>query len=478
MKKKLTVNYLFNLSYQILIIILPLITTPYVSRILGPKGIGIYSYTTSITSYFILFGCIGLNLYGQREIAYNQNDKEKRSKTFYELLIIKVCVMTISIFAYLLTIETMNHYKFIFYIQIIDLIANMIDITYFYQGIEEFKKIVIRNILVKFVGIICIFAFVKTEQDLPLYAFIYSASLLLGNLSMWITINKYISKVPFRILELKKHIKPTLIMFFPQIAISIYTVLDRMMIGLLTNNTAQIGYYEQAQKIVKLSLTIVTSLSTIMMPRIAHLFINNDRSKIKTYTETSLRYTFAISFPIMFGLIGIAPNLIPWFLGNQFMESVNILIITSPIVVLIGISNIIGFQYLIPTQRQKVYTLSTVIGSLINLILNFILIPYMFSAGAAIASVAAELGVDVFQLYCIRKEFHILSIFKQSRNYFISSIVMFIVIYLMGKCLSPTMGISILLIMIGTLFYGIMLILLKDELIQSIFDRIFRKKKS
>lgn len=476
MKKKLTINYLFNLSYQILIIILPLITTPYVSRILGPKGIGIYSYTTSIVSYFILFGCIGLNLYGQREIAYNQNDKEKRSKTFYELLIIKICVMTISILVYLFTIENMNHYKFIFYVQIIDLIANMLDITYFYQGIEEFKKIVIRNILVKFIGIICIFTFVKTEHDLPLYAFIYSASLLLGNLSMWITINKYISKIPIRILEFKKHIKPTLIMFFPQIAISIYTVLDRMMIGLITNNTAQIGYYEQAQKIVKLTLTMVTSLSTIMMPRIAHLFINNDKSKIIAYTETSLRYTFAISFPIMFGLIGIAPNLIPWFLGDKFMESVNILIITSPIIVLIGISNIIGFQYLIPTQRQKVYTLSTIIGSFINLVLNFILIPNLFSAGAAIASVAAELGVDVFQLYCIRKEFRISNIFKQSKNYFISSLIMFIAIYMVGKCLAPTMGMSILLIMIGTLLYGIMLILFKDELIQNFYKRLFRKK--
>ncbi|MCR0263922.1 flippase [[Clostridium] innocuum] len=476
MKKKLTINYLFNLSYQILIIILPLVTTPYVSRILGPEGIGIYSYTTSITAYFILFGCIGLNLYGQREIAYHQNEKDARSKTFFELLVIKICAMGISLLLYILTVESMNQYKILFYIQLIDLIANMLDITYFYQGIEEFKKIVIRNVSVKIIGIICIFTFVKTEQDLPLYAFIYSVSLLLGNLSMWLSIHKYVNKVPIRILEFKKHIRPTLVMFLPQIAISIYTVLDRMMIGLITDNTAQIGYYEQAQKIVKLTLTMVTSLSTVMLPRIAHLFINNDRGKIIAYTETSLKYTFAISFPIMFGLVGIAPNLIPWFLGDEFMESINILIITAPIIVLIGISNIIGFQYLIPTKRQKVYTVSTIIGSFVNLILNFILIPGLLSVGAAIASVAAELSVDTFQLYCIRKDIRITNVLKQSKNYIISAAIMFITIYLLGRNLSPTIGMSMLLIVIGTSIYGIMLLFLKDDLVMSLLHRLFRKK--
>ena len=252
MKKKMTINYIFNLAYQILIIILPLITTPYVSRILGPDGIGAYSYTASITTYFILFGCIGLNLYGQREVAYHQSDKIAISKTFFEILLLKIGTMAISICVFIFTVQMMNQYKLLFYIQLLDLIANMLDITYFYQGIEEFKVIVIRNVLIKIIGIICIFTFVKTKADLSLYVFIYSGTLLLGNLSMWLTINKHITRVPFKELKIIKHLKPTLILFFPQIAISIYTVLDKLMIGLITNNTTQIGYYEQAQKIIKL----------------------------------------------------------------------------------------------------------------------------------------------------------------------------------------------------------------------------------
>ena len=416
MKRKLTINYIFNLSYQILVIVLPLITTPYISRVLGPDGVGTYSYTTSITTYFILFGCIGLNLYGQREIAYHQNDLDKRSQSFFEILLLKICTMSISIFFFAFTIQIMNQYKILFYIQIIDLIANMLDITYFYQGIEDFKKIVIRNILVKIIGIICIFAFVKTKADLPLYAVIYSLSLLLGNLSMWLTINKYIHFIPVHKLHIKKHIRPTLVLFFPQIAISIYTVLDRFMIGIITNNT----------------------------------------------------------IPIMFGMMGISSNLIPWFLGEEFMNSSQILMITSPIVVFMGISNIIGFQYLIPTQRQKIYTISTIIGSIVNLILNCLLIPIFLSAGAAIASVTAEFGVSIFQLYCIRKEINFIEVLKQSKLYIISSIIMFICIYFLSQYLVSTVITTFLLIFIGSSLYFGLLIILKDDLVINTLTRFFK----
>jgi len=477
MKKKITINYIFNLSYQILVIILPLITTPYVSRILGPDGIGTYSYTTSIVTYFILFGCIGLNLYGQREIAYYQEDKEKRSTAFFEILLLKMCTMSISIIIFLMTIQIMSQYKILFYIQIIDLIANMLDITYFYQGIEDFKKIVIRNVFVKIVGIICIFTFVQQKSDLPLYAFIYSFSLLIGNLSMWLTIHKYVSKVPLNSLKIKKHLKPTLILFFPQIAISIYTVLDRFMIGLITNNTTEIGYYEQAQKIVKLALTVVTSLSTVMLPRIANLFIQKDQKKIIQYTEKSLTYTLLIAFPIMFGLIGISFNLIPWFLGQEFLESANILIITSPVVIFIGISNILGFQYLIPTRRQNIYTISTIVGSCINIVLNCLFIPIFLSTGAAIASVIAEFSVVIVQLFSISKEINIMRVIFQSKNYILSSFIMFILIFVLSSQFEASMVMTLILIIIGVFIYFGLLILVKDNLIIETIYRIREKLK-
>ena len=153
MDKKVVKNYLYNLSYQLLLIILPIITTPYVSRVLGAKGVGTYSYTNSITQYFILLGCIGLNLYGQREIAYYQNDIKKRNRTFFELLFLRFITLTISIIVFYFTMVLHSKYSYIFIIQVLDIIASIFDISWFFQGIEDFQKTVLRNFVVR---IICL----------------------------------------------------------------------------------------------------------------------------------------------------------------------------------------------------------------------------------------------------------------------------------------------------------------------------------
>ena len=432
MAKSVKANYLFNLINSASQLLFPLITFPYASRIMMADGIGQVNFFQSIISYISLFTCLGIPMYAIREVAKVRDNPEKMTRITVEILLLHAFLTLLGYMAVAVICLTVTKVQTdipLFLLLSATIFFTAIGCEWFYQGIEDFKKIVIRNILVKIIGIVCIFAFVKTKADLPLYAVIYSLSLLLGNLSMWLTINKYIHFIPVHKLHIKKHIRPTLVLFFPQIAISIYTVLDRFMIGIITNNTIQIGYYEQAQKIVKLALTLVTSLSTVMLPRIAHLYVQNDQKKIVQYTKTSLRYTFIIAFPIMFGLMGISSNLIPWFLGEEFINSSQILMITSPIVVFMGISNIIGFQYLIPTQRQKIYTISTIIGSIVNLILNCLLIPIFLSAGAAIASVTAEFGVSIFQLYCIRKEINFIEVLKQSKLYIISSIIMFICIY-------------------------------------------------
>ena len=241
MKKSVIGNYLLNLFYQILVIALPLITTPYVSNIFAPEIFGSYTYTQSYVTYFTLLGCIGIGLYGQREIAYVQDDQEKRSKLLFELVSLKAITISIALACYLVFVGIYQTYLTLFLIQCIDIIANMFDINFFYQGMENFKRIVSRNILIRIIGIICVFTLVKQESDLYLYVIIQSLSLLGGNLLMWCSLKKYIVKVKSK-LEIKKHFKPTLILFLPQIAVSIYTVLDRTMIGLLSD-TAQCGLY-------------------------------------------------------------------------------------------------------------------------------------------------------------------------------------------------------------------------------------------
>ena len=475
MDKKVIKNYLYNLGYQILIIILPLITTPYVSRVLGAKGIGTYGYTNSITQYFILFGCIGLNLYGQREIAYYQKDIEKRSKVFFELLLLRIITVLISIVLYYFTFCQNATYGYIFSIQIIDVIASMFDISWLYQGMEDFKKIVVRNTLVKICGLIIIFMFVKSPADLPIYVLSYSVTLLLGNLSMWMYLPKFVKKVSLKHLNIQKHLRPTIVLFLPQIATSIYTMLDKTMIGALTGNTAEVGYYEQSQKLIKMAMTLATSLGTVMLPRVANLFKEGKIEEVKESMYSSFRFISFLTFPICLGLIGITKGFVPWFFGAGYDKVVLNMIMIAPIIIIIGYSNVIGTQFLLPTGRQKQYTISVCAGTVVNLVFNLILIPHFLSYGAAIATVVAEMSVTFIQILFTRNIFSYKYILKLIYKYIIASAIMLIILLIVGNIFSSSIISTVIEIGIGAIVYLIILLVLKDETVKNVISK--RKKE-
>ncbi|MDD8048034.1 MAG: flippase [Thomasclavelia sp.] len=475
---KVAKNYLYNLSYQILLIIVPLITTPYIARVIGAKGVGTYGYTNSIVQYFILFGCIGLNLYSQREIAYYQQDKNKRDKIFFELVILRIITVSISLVIYFFTLASHGQYSTIFMIMSLDIISSMFDISWFFQGIEDFQKIVLRNAIVKIAGVILIFTFVKSQSDLYLYILCQSSVLLLGVLSMWLYMPKFVSLSNCHNLELKRHIKPTIVLFLPQIAVSIYTTLDKTMIGALTNDNAEVAYYQQSQTIVRIVLTLVTSLGTVMLPRVANLFKQNEMEKVKEYLGVSLKFTFFLSFPMMFGLIAVSSNIVPWFLGSGYDKVVPNMMLISPILVFIAFSNVMGTQFLLPIGRQREYTLSVVLGTCINVFFNFILIPHFLSLGAAVATVIAEMCVTGAQLYFVRKDFNLLQILKDNYKYILSSIIMFVVVMFISLKLTPSIIHTLMIAICGTCIYFICLILMKDKLINDLSIKIKEKIKS
>ena len=475
MDKKVIKNYLYNLGYQVLIIILPLITTPYVSRVLGAKGIGTYGYTNSITQYFILFGCIGLNLYGQREIAYYQNDIQKRSKVFFELLLLRIITVSISIILYYFSFCQNPTYGYIFSIQIIDVVASMFDISWLYQGMEDFKKIVLRNTLVKICGLIIIFMFVKSPADLPIYVLSYSATLLLGNLSMWMYLPKFVKKVSLKYLDIQKHLRPTIVLFLPQIATSIYTMLDKTMIGALTNNTAEVGYYEQSQKIIRMAMTIATSLGTVMLPRVANLFKEGKLNEVKESMYTSFQFISFLTFPLCFGLIGISKGFVPWFFGEGYGKVVYNMMIISPIIIIIGYSNVIGTQFLLPTGRQKEYTLSVCTGTVVNLCCNFLLIPMLLSYGAAIATVIAELSVTLVQVIATHSTFSYRYIFKLVYKYIIAAVLMLVVLLFLSNRMPVGILYTVIQMTAGCFVYFIVLIVLKDSSIYTVINKIKRR---
>ena len=469
---KIAKNYIYNLAYQLLILVIPLITTPYVSRTLGAKGIGIFSYTNSIVQYFILFGCIGLNLYGQREIAYVQHDNEKKDTVFWELVVLRIITVSVALLVYTFTVAASGKYVGIFRIMSLDILASMVDISWLFQGMEECKKIVVRNLIVKIISVILIFGFVKTATDLWLYILFQSGASILGNLSMWLYVPGLVKKRNFKSLNVSRHIKPTIVLFLPQIATSVYMVLDKTMIGLLTDSAEEVAYYEQAQKIVKLVLALATSLGTVMLPRVANLFKLKAEKQIKEYLNTSFRLTSFLAIPMLFGLIAISCNLVPWFFGEGYDRVIPNMMIISPILFFISWSNIIGMQYLLPTARQREYTASVIVGCCVNFILNLLFISAFASIGASVATVIAEGSVTFFQIYFTRNDFNYTEIIKSNVNYIYSSIVMLVVIYPLARFLTPTFMHTCICVLCGAIIYIGGLWILKDEEIARLRETI------
>ena len=478
-KTNVVKNYIYNLIYQIVTIITPLITTPYLSRVLGAENIGIYGYTSSILSYFTLIGALGVLKYGQREIAYVQDNRKKMSKVFWEINALRAITNTISVFFFIVFFCIKGEYAIYYRILVIELIANMFDISWFFQGIEEFKKIVMRNVAIKLIGIVFIFLFVKSSNDLAIYILIYVVNLFLGNLSLWLYLPKYINKVKFKYLNIKKHVKNTISFFVPQIAVQVYTVLDKTMLGSIST-VVEVGYYEQAQKVIRILLNIVTSLGTVMMPRMANSFAKGEKDKIKKNIKDSFNFVFLVSIPIALGIILIAKDFVPIFFGDEYERTIYVMQIIVLTVIIIGCSNVIGTQYLIPTKRQKEYTISVFAGAIVNFILNWILIKAYGAIGASIGTVLAELTVFMVQLYFVRKEIDYHNIIKIFIKYLIYGLIMFVICYIVGMFITNSILSITIQCILGVLIYLTLLIVGKDELFMKIFykykNKIIRSK--
>lgn len=478
-KKSLTKNYIYNLVYQILILVLPLITTPYTSRVLGAQNIGIYSYTYSILSYFILFGALGVALYGQREIAYVGNNKEKSKKTFLEIVLCRLVTMIIAIIIYYIFYMRNGEYAIYYRIWVLELLATIFDISWFFQGIEEFKKTVTRNVIVRLISVTLIFVLVKTPADLIKYITIYAVADLVGNLSLWLYLPKYFKGVKVTNIKILNHLSAIILLFIPQIANQIYNLLDKTMIGNIILDKSEVGYYEQGQKVVRVLLTLVTSLGIVMIPRMASTFASGDKEKVHDYMKKSFKFVFFLAFPIMFGIMSVSEIFVPIFFGEGY-EKVAILInVISPTILLTGMANVMGTQYLLPTKKQKEYTISILAGLIVNFILNYILINLYNSIGASIATVVSQFIVVIVELYIIKSEIEIKEIMKLSYTYITSGLVMLVACLIIKWIIGASLQTMIIQIVVGAAIYMLMLYFLKDDylgmFINKAKDIFFRK---
>lgn len=476
-EKSIKKNYIFNLSYQILLLITPLITTPYVSRVLGADGIGTVSYAESIASYFVLFATMGITTYGQREISYVQQSVEKRSIVFWNTKILEFVTSGAMLVAYLI-FAILQQQSIIYVIFAYNIIAVFFDVSWFFQGLEEFGKIVLRNVIFKLINIVYIFTFIRTKDDLILYVIGLTFFSALSNLSLWFYLPKYITKVEKSELHPFKNFKVVLGLFIPTIAIQVYTVLDKTMIGIITQDSFENGYYEQALKISKMVLTVVASLGTVMIPRIGYYFKEGDKSKIRDLMYRGYQFVWFLGIPLCFGLVMVSSNFVPWFFGSGYDKVADLLKMLAFLILAIGINNVTGMQYLIPTGREKLFTITVLIGAGVNFCLNSILIYFFQSVGAAVASVIAESTIAIVQIIMVRKELSPLEIVKRGKNYCIAGAVMVGVLFILDRYLTSGIVNTAILVISGACSYFIVLLVLRDQFFLTNVNTVMAKIKN
>ena len=455
---KVIKNYLYNLSYQILTIILPIITVPYVTRIFTSEDLGNYGFYNSIVSYFSLFAMLGIGLYGTKQIAAASDV----SSTFWNIYAIQLIASLISIFVYvivILCIPTMS--EIIPLILFISLFSKIIDISWLFAGKEDFKKITLRNTVVKVVGVISIFTFIKSNEDLYLYIFLIVVFDFLGQLVMWVPAKKFIKRPSFNMKIMKKNLHPIILLFLPQVAISLYVVLDRTLLGLL-GSYSDVGIYEQGQKLTSIIYKIVSSLGVVMLPRVANLLSERRDKEAQNMVKFSFILYNLIIFPMIFGLIAVNEVFVKLFLGQNFQDVKYVLYVIVLNIMFVGWTNILGYQVLVVRNKNKEFMLSTTIPAFVSVAVNVAVIPFFGYIGASITSVVVEILVFAIQWYYSRNIINKNLLFnKDLAKIICSSLVMFGAVMLckMTLELDGIIGLIIYLAVGGISYLGMIFLL-------------------
>ena len=448
---KVLKNYAYNLSYQLLVIILPIITTPYVTRVFSSEDLGTYGYFNSIVTYFILLATLGVANYGTKEISGHLQEIRKNFWGIYTLQLVATFVSLLLYALFCLMLPSMQNP--VAYILGLSLVSKGIDISWLFQGLEDFRKITVRNITVKLVGVISIFLFVKSANDLYLYVFLLTIFELLGQLSMWLPAREFIGKPHFDMAYARVHLKPVILLFLPQIAISLYVTLDRTMLGALAS-TKDVGIYDQALKLVNILLTLVTSLGSVMLPRVSNLLSSGDHKAVNKMHQMSFLIYNLVIFPMMAGILIVNADFVQFFLGQDFQDARYAIAIMIFRMFFIGWTNIMGIQILIPHNRNKEFMISTTAPAIISVGLNLLFLPKLGYIGAAIVSVLTEALVWAIQLYFTRRYLKEVPIIGSMTKIILASAIMYGIL-LGSKTVihfSPTLNVLVFAVLGGIIY--------------------------
>lgn len=417
-------NYFFSLSLQVINILTPLITLPIIIGALGKSGMGKIAIVGSVMSYFIIFGSSGLTSFGNKFIANADNDSDLTTK-FNRIFTIQFFYTTISIFFFLFYIIFYGFdLKNIFLVSLLQLLAGYFDFTWFFYGINEIRTVAIRNIIVKLFGIILIYLFIKTTNDLLKYFWIINLSNLFANLIVLYVLKNKINFKGFKLnfTNIKGELLSSFFIILPLFIMAIYSNIDRFIIFNFLKNYESVGMYDIAIKIISIFAILIISLRPIMISKISSL--NNNNKLIVDVVDKSISLVFYISIPIIVLLYVNIEAFINLFLSNKFIESATIIKILSIQILFTGIGDVLVNQVLISIGKEKIVLAIIAILSLVLTSLYVILIPIIGLKGAAIGSVVAHFIILFVEIYFVNRYLTVKTSVLEITKVFVSGALM------------------------------------------------------
>lgn len=474
--QKIAKNYLYNLIYQVLVLLTPLLMTPYISRALGAEKLGVYDYANSIVTVILTFSLLGIGHYGSREIAYVRDDKKKLTDTFWNILFTQMVLGLLSVVIVIATSFLIDYQTYILLFGIW-VLGTIVDCTWIYVGLEDMQHAVLKNIIAKFLFIVATFLFVKTESDLGLYILLNGLSILLANLLAYYNLKDYITRPTIHLGQMKEHLLASVKLFLPLVATQILLSVNKIILGQFTQDIANVSYYGNAEKIIQIPLSLVTVMNTVMMPRIANAFYNQDKEGLKKYLQLSAEFSLFLSFPLMVGIFVVADTFVPWFLGEQFIETALIIKLLCPVILFNTLLGISGNQYFIATNKIKVLFVSNTLVASLAIVLDFLLIPQWGVLGVCLATVLST-GVGLFyQYWCMAKEFTISFMIRPLVRYALQSLAMGGVLVALFPHPSSSVLQTSKQIVLGVIVYFVFSLLTKDPIMVHCYQTLLSRRK-
>ena len=472
-------NFGYQIAYRILTVITPLITSPIISRALGADNLGIYSATQAFANYFMFAAMLGIEKYGQRTIA-SAPSTEERQKYFWEIYAVQAISSTTSIIAYfIIVIHAGGSRISVMLIQGLWVFSCLLNIGWFYFGCEEFKVTVTRSLIVKLITVLLIVLLIRKPKDLALYSLIMAGGTAVSELVLWISLFKRIKFERPEWSRVKRHIGPIFTLFIPVIALSVYHIMDKTMLDVLSTE-ANVGWYYAVDKIIYIPLGLITAVSTVMMTRMSFVLHNEERSHAEALLEKSSELTMFLTCAVAFGIAAISKEFIPFFFGPGYEPCINLMYFFLPVLVIKALGDVVRTQFLIPSTRDKLYTTAVMCGAVTNVIFNAILIPDLGATGAVLGTLFAELIVFIVQIGGCRNEIRFVRSFTRHLYYMINGLAMLIIVRVVAeKVILPNMFLKlILMIIIGAMFYlgfsGLIWILKKETIFKPYINKILR----